>query len=79
MIGERSVVRARVRVRVRVRLKVKVRVRIRVKPSTGPPMLSMAVLPARTIRSPQESPSPCFSLIGSRRRRALSRFVLSSH
>ena len=31
---------------------------------TWPPMLRMAALPASTNRSPQDSPGPCFSLVG---------------
>mmetsp|Transcript_31545 Transcript_31545/g.54000 ORF Transcript_31545/g.54000 Transcript_31545/m.54000 type:complete len:320 (+) Transcript_31545:1294-2253(+) len=49
------------------------------KPSTGPPIVSIAVLPARMIRSPHDSERPCFSLIGQRSERALSRLVLSAH
>lgn len=41
-------------------------------------MCSIAVVPARMKRSPQESAAPYFSLIGHSNPRALSRFVLSS-
>ena len=48
-------------------------------PKIGPPLLSMATLPARMIRSPQESLEPYLSLIGSRSLRAWLRFPLSGH
>lgn len=41
-------------------------------------MLSIAMLPASTIRSPHDSPSPYLALMGSSSLRALSRLVLSS-
>lgn len=43
-----------------------------------PTMFSMAVVPASTIRSPHVSASPYLALMGSSRRLALSRLVLSS-
>ena len=49
------------------------------KPKTGPPMLSMATLPARIIRSAQEIWAPYFFFTGHSRRRALSRLALSGH
>ena len=49
------------------------------KPKTGPPIDSIAVLPARMMRSPHESARPNFSLIGQSSERALSRLVLSAH
>jgi hypothetical protein len=47
------------------------------KPKIGPPIDSMATLPARIIRSAQLSLRPYFCLIGHKRRRALSRLALS--
>ena len=49
------------------------------KPSVGPPIDSMAAVPARTKRSPQDRPAPYFILIGASSVRALSRLVLSAH
>jgi len=46
-------------------------------PSVGPPMLSTAVVPDRTMRSPQERSVPYFSLMGLRSSKALSKFALS--
>ena len=40
-------------------------------------MSLMAMVPAKVIRSPQESPIPYFSLMGHSRFKALSRLVLS--
>ena len=42
------------------------------KPRTGPPMLLIAVVPARMMRSPHDKPLPYLSLIGHSRLLALS-------
>ena len=47
------------------------------KPKVCRPMLSMATLPARIMRSAQEIFLPYFCLMGQRRRRALSSETLS--
>ena len=47
------------------------------KPKVGPPIDSMATLPARMNRSAQESFAPYFCFTGHNRRRALSRLPLS--
>jgi len=46
-------------------------------PMLGPPISSIATVPANMMRSPHDSASPYFCLIGHISRLALSRFVLS--